>query len=73
MRRPSASQTKTESPVPVRWMARTQSASDVPGRDGHGLAATEGPQSLFGDGRDAPRDGGFGEIGHVLKCSASPG
>ena len=30
-RRPAASQTKTESPVPVRWMARTQSASEVPG------------------------------------------
>ena len=29
--RPEASQTKTESPVPVRWIARTQSASEVPG------------------------------------------
>ena len=31
-RRPEASHTKTESPVPVRWMARTHSASEVPGR-----------------------------------------
>ncbi len=44
-----------------------------PRPDRHGLAATEGPQSLFGDGWDAPRDGGFGEVSHVLKCSASPG
>ena len=31
VRRPSASHTKTESPVPVRWIARMQSASEVPG------------------------------------------
>ena len=31
-RRPAASQTKTESPVPVRWIARMHSASGVPGR-----------------------------------------
>ena len=40
-------------------------------QDGHGLAPAEHAETLLGDGRDAARDGGFGGLGHALKCSAS--
>ena len=33
-------------------------------QDGHGLAPAEHAQALLGDGRDAARDGGFGDVGH---------
>ena len=72
MRRPSGSHTKTESPVPVRWMARTQSARRRARRDGHGLPSAEDAQALLGERGDATDDGGFGEFAHGVKCSPSP-
>ena len=69
--RPSGSHTNTESPVPVRWMARRQSARLVPGGDGHGMAAAEDAESLVGQGWDATGDRAFGEVGHARKCSPS--
>ena len=50
-RRPSDSQTKTESPVPVRWIARTQSARLVPG------ATVTGWRRLRTRSRSSVRDG----------------
>ena len=47
--------TKTESPVPVRWIARRQSASEVPGGTVTGWRRLSTPQPLVGEGRDAAR------------------
>ena len=50
-RRPSESQTNTESPVPVRWIARRQSARLVPG------GTVTGSRRLRTRRRSSVRDG----------------
>ena len=61
----SGSATKTESPVPVRWIARDAVGQARARRDGHGLAPAEDAQSLVGERRDALGDGAFGEFAHA--------
>ena len=69
---PPASHTKTESPVPLRWIARRHSASDVPGGTVTGWRRLSTPQALVDDGRDAAGDGGFGQVGHAASVVRHP-
>ena len=67
-RRPSASTTKTESPVPVA-LDRGEAVGEARARrDGHRLAAADDLEALVDEGGDARDDGALGQVGHAAKC-----
>ena len=59
--RPSGSQTKTESPVPVRWIARQAVGQAGARADGHGLPSAEDAQAFVGQGWHATDQVGLGD------------